>query len=114
MERPAQGIDAVRAWLDERGVAYEVIEHEETFTAVDDARAAGVPFGFAAKTLVLHDRDAFLLAVIPASRRLDERRARCAARNTAPPPRHGSGDREAVPRLRGRCAAPARITPAGA
>ena len=76
MAPSAHGIDAVRAWLDERAVSYEVIEHDATFSAVEESEATGVPSGFTAKTLVLHDRAGYLLAVIPASRRLDEHRMR--------------------------------------
>jgi Aminoacyl-tRNA editing domain len=76
MAPSAHGIDAVRAWLDERAVSYEVIEHGATFSAVEESEATGVPSGFTAKTLVLHDRAGYLLAVIPASRRLDEHRMR--------------------------------------
>ena len=68
--------------LDEAGIEHELVEHPATFTAVDEAVVAGVePVRFA-KTLVLHDRDGYRLAVIPASKRLDLGRARAALRAT--------------------------------
>jgi Ala-tRNA(Pro) deacylase len=70
------GIAAVTAYLDGQGVAYEVVEHRPTFSAAAEARAAGTEPREAAKTLALHDRDGFRLAVIPALRRLDLHRVR--------------------------------------
>jgi Ala-tRNA(Pro) deacylase len=76
-ERPAEGgLAAVRAQLDARGVAYEVVEHGETFRAVDEAQAAGAGPAEMAKTVALRERDAYVLAVIPANRRLDLERVR--------------------------------------
>jgi Ala-tRNA(Pro) deacylase len=68
-------IDLVTGYLDENAVEYEVIEHERRFTAAAEARAAGVVPADAAKDVVLRDGDAYLLAVIPASERLDLRKA---------------------------------------
>jgi Ala-tRNA(Pro) deacylase len=75
---PAQprGIEAVTRWLDARGVAYEVVEHAETFRAVDEAQAAGVSPRITAKTILLHDQGVYRLVVIPASRQLDLARLR--------------------------------------
>lgn len=72
----AHGIDAVTAYLDGEGVPYEVVEHRPTFSAAAEARAAGTEPEEAAKTLVLHDRGGYRLAVIPALRRLDVHRVR--------------------------------------
>ncbi|MGZ5348094.1 MAG: aminoacyl-tRNA deacylase [Solirubrobacterales bacterium] len=71
-----QNVEMVHAYLDEQGVAYEAVEHEERFTAAAEARAAGIEPGDAVKDLVLHDGDRYVLAVIPASRRLDLGKAR--------------------------------------
>lgn len=65
------GIEAVSRFLDERGVDCEVVEHRQTFTAAAEARAAGVEPDHAAKTIALRDADAYRLAVLPASHRLD-------------------------------------------
>jgi Ala-tRNA(Pro) deacylase len=72
----SQGLETVTGYLDDHGVAYEVIEHEQTFTAVEEARAAKLPSEHTAKVVVLHDRDGYRLAVIPASHRLDLRKVR--------------------------------------
>jgi Ala-tRNA(Pro) deacylase len=69
-------LEAVVEWLDSRHVSYDVVEHPETFAAVDEARATGVDPNAMAKTLALHDRPGYRLAVIPASRQLDLARAR--------------------------------------
>jgi Ala-tRNA(Pro) deacylase len=71
-----RGIDAVTDYLDSQGVRYEVIEHRQTFTAVAEARAAGVAADDAAKTVALRDDRGYRLAVIPASDRLDLRKVR--------------------------------------
>ena len=71
-----QGIAAVTAYLDGEGVGYEVVEHRPTFSAAAEARASGAEPREAAKTLALHDRGGYRLAVIPALRRLDLHRCR--------------------------------------
>jgi Ala-tRNA(Pro) deacylase len=70
------GVARVTHWLEERGVDFELVTHPETFTAVDEAQAAGVPAGHVAKTLALREQDSYRLVVIPASRRLDLSRVR--------------------------------------
>jgi Ala-tRNA(Pro) deacylase len=75
-ESEGRGIDLVHRYLDEHRVAHEVIDHEETASAAQEAKAAGVPPDHAAKTMVLRDGSAYRLAVIPASCRLDLRKAR--------------------------------------
>ena len=69
-------IATVTRWLDEYGVGYELIEHPEAFTALDEARAARRPLEQAAKTVLLCDRGSYRIALIPALRRLDLDRAR--------------------------------------
>jgi Ala-tRNA(Pro) deacylase len=70
------GIDAVTRFLERRDVRFEVIEHEPTQSAVGEARAVAADREATAKTVALHDRDGYRLAVVPASERLDVRRAR--------------------------------------
>jgi Ala-tRNA(Pro) deacylase len=71
-----RGIDAVTAFLERRGVPYDVVEHDAAYSAVAEARAAAAEPDATAKTVALHDRDGYRLAVVPASERLDVRRAR--------------------------------------
>ena len=47
-----------------------------TYSAAAEARAVGADLEATAKTVALHDRDGYRLAVIPACERLDVRRAR--------------------------------------
>jgi Ala-tRNA(Pro) deacylase len=69
-------VDVISRYLADAGVEHEVVEHDSTFTAVDEAAATGVEPKDAAKTLLLHDRNGWRVAVIPADRRLDLDRVR--------------------------------------
>lgn len=71
-----EGIETLAEFLDERGIAYETVEHEQTFSASEEAAASGVAPDHAAKTMLLRDGDAYRMAVIPASHRLDLHKAR--------------------------------------
>lgn len=71
-----ESIDTVRGFLDERDVAYELVEHAQRFTAAAEARAAGVEPHDAAKEVVLKHEGGYVLAVVPASERLDIHKAR--------------------------------------
>jgi Ala-tRNA(Pro) deacylase len=70
------GIDTVHRYLDEQEVAHEVVDHEQTFSAAQEAKVAGVAPDHAAKTMVLREDGGYMLAVIPASHRLDLHKAR--------------------------------------
>jgi Ala-tRNA(Pro) deacylase len=72
----ARGVDLVVGYLDERGIAYDVVDHQQTFSAAAEAEAAHVPSDHAAKSVLLREGDDYRLAVIPASERLDLRKAR--------------------------------------
>lgn len=71
-----ESAESVTAYLDQQGVEYEAVEHEERFTAASEAQAAGIKPEDAAKDLILRDDDSYMLAVIPASQRLDLAKAR--------------------------------------
>jgi Ala-tRNA(Pro) deacylase len=70
------GITAVTTFLEAEGVGYEVLDHRPTFSAAAEARASGAEPREAAKTLALHDRGGYRMAVIPATHRLDMHRTR--------------------------------------
>lgn len=70
-------------FLIEAGIEHELIEHRAVFAALDEADATGTDAASVAKTLVLHDRDGYRIAVIPAGRRLDMVRTRAALRGTS-------------------------------
>jgi Ala-tRNA(Pro) deacylase len=65
------GIDMVASYLEEQGVAHEVVEHPTRYSAAADARAAGLEPDDAAKTILLRDDEGYKVVVIPASHRLD-------------------------------------------
>jgi Ala-tRNA(Pro) deacylase len=62
---------ALTSVLDEAGVEYEVLAHDHTETAADEARALGVPADDVAKTLVVETPSGYARAVLPASERID-------------------------------------------
>jgi Ala-tRNA(Pro) deacylase len=64
-------IETTTRHLDERGVAYEVVEHDQAFTAAAEARAAGEEPANAVKSVLLRDLDGYELVVLQASDRLD-------------------------------------------
>ena len=63
--------EAIVEFLDGAGVHYELIEHEPTMSGADEARTMHQPPDQVAKTIVLHDGSAYVIAAIPASERLD-------------------------------------------
>lgn len=65
------GVAAVTEALRGEGIRHEVIEHGEALTAAEEAAATGRPQHRVAKTIVLHDHGAYMLAVVPASHRID-------------------------------------------
>lgn len=66
-----RGVGVLTRYLDEHEVDYEVVEHAQTFRAVDEARAAHVSADATAKTVLLRDQKGYTIAVIPASARVD-------------------------------------------
>lgn len=71
-EGPAARIDN---YLTEHDVDHEIIEHSESMTAMAEAREANVPPSHAAKPVLLSEADEYVLAVVPASARLDLEKA---------------------------------------
>ena len=61
----------VKKYLDDQGLAYEVVSHQETFSTCEEAKAVGVIASHVAKTLVIKTRAGDVLAVLPASERVD-------------------------------------------
>jgi Ala-tRNA(Pro) deacylase len=70
------GIEAVVEHLDAAGVAYEVIEHEPTMSAGAEAATTHRPPAEVAKTVILQDGGSYVLAVVPASERIDIHKVR--------------------------------------
>lgn len=69
-------VTKVTEHLKARGLQFEVIGHEETYTSVDEARALGIAADEVLKTLALATSHGRVLAVVPGSRRLDMRLVR--------------------------------------
>jgi Ala-tRNA(Pro) deacylase len=70
-EQMGAGVSAIVAYLEAEGISHRVVEHRETFTAVAEARATDALPAETAKTVVLHAGERHLLAVVPASERVD-------------------------------------------
>jgi Ala-tRNA(Pro) deacylase len=62
---------SVRSYLAREGVLYDTLEHEYTRDSMHSAEAAHVSGDRLAKCVVLEDDRGFLMAVIPASHRVD-------------------------------------------
>ena len=66
----------VEEYLRERGVSFEAIPHAQAYTSIDEARTLGVDADEVLKTLAVRTGPGYVLAVIPAPRRLDLRLVR--------------------------------------
>ncbi|MHB1834514.1 MAG: aminoacyl-tRNA deacylase [Solirubrobacteraceae bacterium] len=62
---------SIAAFLEDAGVVYELIEHEPTMSASEEARAAHYAADQVAKTVILRKGDSYVLVALPASERLD-------------------------------------------
>ncbi len=62
---------SVKRFLDDQGLDYKIVAHYDAFTSLDEARAVGAAAVNVAKTLVIKSGGRDLLAVLPASERLD-------------------------------------------
>jgi Ala-tRNA(Pro) deacylase len=63
----------VTEYLERKGVPFELIPHEKTYTTIDEARALGIEADAVVKTLLLDTASGHVLAVIPGDRRLNMR-----------------------------------------
>jgi Ala-tRNA(Pro) deacylase len=61
----------VEQFLDARGVDYEVVSHPRALTSLRTADAAHISGEQLAKSVLLEDEGGYLMAVIPATHRLD-------------------------------------------
>jgi prolyl-tRNA editing enzyme YbaK/EbsC (Cys-tRNA(Pro) deacylase) len=64
-------VDAISGYLEGAGIAFELIEHEPVESAAAEARVVGRSPQKVAKTVVLHDGNAYVIAAISAADRLD-------------------------------------------
>ena len=65
------GPDAIVRFLEGERIAYELVQHEPTMSATAEAVVTHQPPDHVAKTVVLHDGTACVIAAIPACERLD-------------------------------------------
>ncbi len=70
------GVEVITEFLEGKGIAHEVVEHQRTMSAVEEAEATHRRPEGVAKTVVLREGERYFLAVIPASERLDLRKVR--------------------------------------
>jgi Ala-tRNA(Pro) deacylase len=63
--------NTVRDYLDEAGVNYELVHHEYSANSRSAADSAHVPPDQLAKPVMLEDDKGYLMAVVPASRRVE-------------------------------------------
>jgi Ala-tRNA(Pro) deacylase len=61
---------ALLKFLSDRNVAYELVPHKPTMSAIRSAEACHISSDRVAKGVVLRDRDGYWLAIVPASRRI--------------------------------------------
>lgn len=71
----------VRTYLDENDVRYEHSSHDPAYTAQEVAEAEHVPGREVAKCVILTDGEAFVMAVLPATRKVQLDAIRHAAGN---------------------------------
>lgn len=55
----------VKGYLEQRGVAYELINHPVTGSSHETAEAAHVDEGHIAKAVILRDNEGFVMALVP-------------------------------------------------
>jgi Ala-tRNA(Pro) deacylase len=58
-------------YLEEKGVDYNLMEHEHTATSFATARAAQLPAHQVAKAVVLRDNDGYVVSVLPTNHSLE-------------------------------------------
>lgn len=61
----------IKKYLDDQGADYEIVAHRETMSSGEEAQAIGAVATHVAKTLVIRTSDGDVLAVVPASERID-------------------------------------------
>lgn len=63
----------LRWYLEAHGVEYELIPHPHSASSAETARSAAVPLEALAKPVLLEDERGYVMAIVPASRRVDVR-----------------------------------------
>ncbi len=63
-------------YLTTHGVSYDVVEHRPAITAQEAAQQANIPSDWMLKAVLLRDNNGYVLAIVPASERLNLGRIR--------------------------------------
>lgn len=58
-------------YLQKQGVDYDIMAHPRSYTSMDTAQVSHVPGDHLAKSVLLRDAQGYLVAVVPATHRLD-------------------------------------------
>lgn len=61
----------LQEYLERQGIKYDLLEHAYTIDSMHTASVAHIPGDYLAKCVLLEDEDGYLLAVIPATHRVD-------------------------------------------
>ena len=61
----------LKAYLDQGGVPYDVVDHPRTATCSQSAHAAHIPGIRVAKSVVVHHETGYVLAVVPSTHRVE-------------------------------------------
>jgi prolyl-tRNA editing enzyme YbaK/EbsC (Cys-tRNA(Pro) deacylase) len=69
----------VARYLDERHVSYVLVDHRETFRAVDEARASRAHPADTVKTVLLRDSEGYVAAVVIDRQLVERGRILCSA-----------------------------------
>lgn len=75
-ELTTTGAATVVEYLEGRNAAFHVVEHPPSASAAEEADVAGWSRESVAKTVVLQDHSGYLVAIVPASERLDMHKLR--------------------------------------
>lgn len=73
---PATVFERLEAWLQGKSITFTVLRHAPVFTSEQAAAVRGTSLASGAKALVLKAGEQFCLAVLPADRKLDSKKAR--------------------------------------
>ncbi|MBI5041705.1 MAG: YbaK/EbsC family protein [Gammaproteobacteria bacterium] len=63
--------ETLTKYLHTQDVPYDLLHHPHTATSMQAAQAAHVPGDWVAKTVLLEDDDGYVMAVLPATHRID-------------------------------------------
>jgi len=91
----------IKQYLDQNNVPYQVILHEEVYTAQELAQALHVPGKELVKVIILRADDRYCMAILPSLRKIDLSALHTIACSSSEH-RHRTGAQGAVPRNRDR------------